>query len=372
MAIPSAPTNLVATTVSSSKINLTWKNPAPFDIEISIERRAYGGTYSVLDTIPGTDTSEVDATCADGTLYYYRIRGHNEFPPAGYSGYSNVANATTTLPAPTSLAGTANSATQITLTWSDNSDNETGFLVYMKQSGGTYSLITTTAANIETYAKTGLATNTKYFFYVRATNSHITSGYSNVIALSTLTAISPVTLSNTGHQDILIIDTVNKLEIKPPDVTTPTVDETDVLTITYDVVATDGAVCKIDTTHADNGYPFPAYIRTKDLDFTDQHPDIAGMIKTIRRFRVIYEDIDADTPFTCYISNDGGINWDMSSATVGVGDGRAKAQDFYFMNSEYVTGLNHTFKLDCLSITKTFLWLAFEIDFFVRGEHFNV
>jgi len=376
MATPYAPINLVADVVSSSTIDLTWVNPQAFDDVCMIYRKVYGGAYAWLVNINGTDETYSDTSCADGTLYYYKVRGRNDAGGGSYtySGYSNEVNGTTLLPAPTTLAGTADSDTQITLTWNDNSDNESGFKVYMKEGGGSYSLITTTAANIETYAKTGLAASTKYFFYVRAYNSHITSGYSNVIALSTKNDETvPVTLSNTAHHDILIIDTIGGTVINPNPVTVvTTVTESDVLTRTYDVVCTDGAIHKIDTTKADNGYPVSSYIRTKDLDFTDQHPDIAGMIKTIRKFRLIYEDIDADTPISVYISNDGGENWDVSTATIGTGDGRIKTQDFYFMNSEYVTGMNFTFKVDCLSTTKNFLWLAFEIEFFERGEYFNV
>jgi len=376
MAGPYAPINLIAEATSDSTIDLTWVNPQAFDDIIQVYRKAYGGAYALLVTLNGTDETHSDTTCADGTLYYYKVRGRNDAGGSSYtySGYSNEANATTQLPAPTTLVGTADSDTQITLTWNDNSDNESGFKVYMKYAGGSYSLITTTAANVETYAKTGLSASTKYYFYVRAYNSHITSGYSNVIALSTKNVDTvPVTLYNTGHQDIYVIDTVGGLVVNPtPIVVVTTVTESDVLTRLYDIVCTDGAIHKFDTTNADNGYPVSSYIRTKDLDFTDQFPDLAGKFKTIRKFRLIYEDIDASTPVTVYISNDGGNNWDTATATIGTGDGKVKVHDFYFMHSEYVSGMNFTFKVDCLSTTKTFLWLAFEIEFFERGEYFNV
>jgi hypothetical protein len=108
------------------------------------------------------------------------------------------------------------------------------------------------------------------------------------------------------------------------------------------------------------------------MDFTDQHPDLAGITKTLKKFRLIYEDIDADTPITVYISNDGGANWGTAVATVGTGDGTVKFADFYFMDSESVTGLNFTFKVESLSVTNGFLWLAFELEFMTRGESFNV
>ncbi len=69
---------------------------------------------------------------------------------------------------------------RIKLTWSDRSSNETGFEVWSSTSAnGTYSLVTTTAANVTTYTNTGLTPNTRYFYKVRAVNGAVTSNYTN-------------------------------------------------------------------------------------------------------------------------------------------------------------------------------------------------
>jgi hypothetical protein len=370
-----SPTNVTAKTVSASTINLTWETPSwHYYVFIYIERKVYGGSYAILDYVEGTDKTYVDTTCVDGTLYYYRLKASYEMgATSGYTGYSNIVNATTLLPAPTKLDGTPDSTSQITLTWEDNSTNETGFEVWMKTGSAAYALQTTTAVNIETYVKTGLIASTLYTFSVRAKRDlaiDVFSEYSNVISLTTNDVHTPVTVSNTGHQNILIIDRVF-VTVDNPDITVVVV-PTDVITKKFEIMATDSGTHKIDDTHADNGYPISSYIRTKDMDFTDQHPDLAGITKTLKKFRLIYEDIDADTPITVYISNDGGANWGTAVATVGTGDGTVKFADFYFMNSEYVTGLNVTFRVESLSTTNSFLWLAFELEFMTRGESFNV
>jgi hypothetical protein len=61
------------------------------------------------------------------------------------------------------------SATQISLTWQDNSPNENGFEVHRSpQLNGTYSLVTTTAANIEGYVDGGRTAGTTSCYKVRA------------------------------------------------------------------------------------------------------------------------------------------------------------------------------------------------------------
>ncbi|MFN7623836.1 MAG: fibronectin type III domain-containing protein, partial [Acidobacteriota bacterium] len=64
---------------------------------------------------------------------------------------------------------------QINLSWSDNSDNETSFKVFQRTAGGTYGStptpIATLPANTTSYQATGLIDTTQYFYQVRASNS---------------------------------------------------------------------------------------------------------------------------------------------------------------------------------------------------------
>ena len=115
----------------------------------------------------------------------------------GDSAYSNEASATTQLSppaAPSGLTATAASTTQINLTWTDNSSNETGFKIERKTgAGGTYAQIATVGASVTTYSNTGLAIGTNYFYRVRATNAAGDSAYSNEASATTLTTLWPDT-----------------------------------------------------------------------------------------------------------------------------------------------------------------------------------
>ncbi|MCA1628230.1 MAG: fibronectin type III domain-containing protein, partial [Acidobacteria bacterium] len=82
--------------------------------------------------------------------------------------------------APTGLTATAASSSQINLSWTDNSNDETGFKIERKKgAGGSYAEVTTVGANVTTYNDTGLSAATQYYYRVRAHNAGVNSGYSN-------------------------------------------------------------------------------------------------------------------------------------------------------------------------------------------------
>ena len=61
---------------------------------------------------------------------------------------------------PSGLSATATSVSQISLSWSDNSSNESGFHIERKTgAGGTYVEIATVGAGTTTYSDSGLATS---------------------------------------------------------------------------------------------------------------------------------------------------------------------------------------------------------------------
>ncbi len=73
------------------------------------------------------------------------------------------------LGAPSSLTSTAASKSQVNLTWADNSDNETGFEVQRSTAGGTFTVLTTTGANVTAHSDSvGLTPLTHYCYTVRA------------------------------------------------------------------------------------------------------------------------------------------------------------------------------------------------------------
>jgi len=94
--------------------------------------------------------------------------------------------------APTTLAATTASTTQINLTWKDNSTDETGFKIERATPTGSFSQIATSMA--ASYNNTGLAASTAYRYRVRAYNGSGNSSYSNIVTASTITPTAPSNL----------------------------------------------------------------------------------------------------------------------------------------------------------------------------------
>ena len=73
--------------------------------------------------------------------------------------------------APSRLRGRG-SRTSVTLTWTDNADNEDGFYIYRGLTSSSLSLIATVGANVTTYTDSGLSRRTRYYYKVCAYNSY--------------------------------------------------------------------------------------------------------------------------------------------------------------------------------------------------------
>ena len=91
---PADPSDLTATAVSSSEIDLSWSDHATDESAYVVERSPNGNTdwTQLTSTLPADSTSYSDTGLSGSTTYHYRVKATNA---AGDSGYSNTASATT-------------------------------------------------------------------------------------------------------------------------------------------------------------------------------------------------------------------------------------------------------------------------------------
>ena len=95
--------------------------------------------------------------------------------------------------APTNLYANSIYSTQIGLSWTDNSSNETGFRIERAQGAGTFTEIAVIPANSATYIDNGLTASTEYHYRVLAYNVAGSSAYSNTLTCTTTVTSGPGT-----------------------------------------------------------------------------------------------------------------------------------------------------------------------------------
>jgi hypothetical protein len=94
---PTDPTNLGATTVGTSQINLTWTGSTD-NVGVSgyrVERCQGAGCTDFAEVATPTGTSHPDSGLTLGTTYRYRVLAADAV--RNFSGYSNIATATTAI-----------------------------------------------------------------------------------------------------------------------------------------------------------------------------------------------------------------------------------------------------------------------------------
>lgn len=104
----------------------------------------------------------------------------------GCSTNNNNGTVTVAPLAPTSLTGTVISNNQVILSWTDNATNEDGYKIERKTSGGNFTVVGSTGANINNFINNDLTANTAYTYRVYAYNSAGNSlQYSNEVTIIT-------------------------------------------------------------------------------------------------------------------------------------------------------------------------------------------
>ncbi|HYG19116.1 MAG TPA: fibronectin type III domain-containing protein, partial [Ohtaekwangia sp.] len=185
-----APNTIAANAVGANRIDLTWVGPSNNETAFEIYRAtAPGGPYQVVHLTAANATSWSDTGLLPGTQYYYRIRAINAETASPF-GTPNPVNATTTNPSapgvPVGLAAAPASATQVDLTWNDNSD-ELGYEL-QRSSSATDGFITfaTTAANVTSVSDTQVNGHTTVYYRIRALGSGTAhSAYSAAVSATT-------------------------------------------------------------------------------------------------------------------------------------------------------------------------------------------
>ncbi len=228
---PTAPTALVATVVSSSVVNLVWADNSDNESGFKITRCVWDaaaaagagacvGAPTSVATVAANVKAFSDTTASAETSYQYQVVAVNAAGPSTEA----LSNIVKTLPAPaiapSKLAAVWGAATDtsVVLTWQDNSNNESGFLVQRSADGGVSwtdvcvavctpvaqtaggNINTSVTAGILTLTDTGLTQNTLYIYRVAAVTA-VGAAQSTPVSITTDYAAAPAVGAVTPTSD---------------------------------------------------------------------------------------------------------------------------------------------------------------------------
>jgi len=223
---PAAPSGLTWTLSGTGKNTanvLTWTDNSTNETAFVIERRVAGSTdpwiiiatavsddplagppfvgwqtgprtYSdVIGTTKNVYEYQVYAINTVGDTWDYSNPAFNQIPPGG--GFPTLTldsrgGAVSTITAPSNLAASAvrktNKTATVTLIWTDNSANETGFLIQRADNAGfTLNVVNATVvANVTTFSQNAARGRT-YYYRVLAFNDTTSSAWSNTASVTT-------------------------------------------------------------------------------------------------------------------------------------------------------------------------------------------
>ena len=305
-----APGALVFSDVSTSTLTITWGENSNF----AGTGYVVTGNNGFTTTATSTATTTALTNLSTNTSYTFTVYAISTSTLAYSVGTSA---STTTLPylpvIPANVTTTGAGTSNMEVSWDDNSSNETGFEVSSSTDGNTFSVVTTTAANVTSTNVTSLLPNTAYWFRVRATS---TDGYSSYAT----TTVSAYTLAADVTSQVATASTSASISIQwaannNPAGTEYVVSGTGVST--YSVFSTSTVV----STTVPLATPNTSYtinVRSKNAD---------GFLGTNQPVTDYTKAADASTPLMSAVST--------STATLTWGDNSNPATTDY-----YITGNN--------------------------------
>lgn len=177
--------SLTLTVNSTTQITANWSTVANANSSTRYTlQRATNSSFSAnLTTVNNINgTSNVSTGLAVGQTYFYRVRA---VAPDSTGDWSNTASSSTTPNAPTNVAATVNSSTQITVSWTTQSGATSYRITYGTSSAANSSTKTSTGSSV---AIGSLAQGSTYYFKVYS----VASGGAESVASSTVNATTTI------------------------------------------------------------------------------------------------------------------------------------------------------------------------------------
>jgi len=172
------PGTFSSTIISDSLVTVKWRDYSTIETGFEIEQRTRNGQFTVIKTAKANDTTaNITGPFSADSVYYFRVAA--KFNSQNTS-YSNIDSVKFSLEPPANLKAVATTDTLISLSWEDNSSNETGFIAEQSSDGVSFSPVKTFPANTKSGSVTGVfLITTTYYFRIKAVSKYNSSSYTS-------------------------------------------------------------------------------------------------------------------------------------------------------------------------------------------------
>lgn len=168
--IPTAPSNLAVTVISSTSIGLAWNDNSDNEIGFRIERSLNSESgFTQIATASSGAISYTDTGVSANQTYFYRVRAFNTDGNSGYTSVHYGVTATIAPITPSDLTA-VKSSSSITLNWNDNSTNEESFKIEHSTDNVTFTEVATKSINATSHVIQPLPADGTHYYRVKAVN----------------------------------------------------------------------------------------------------------------------------------------------------------------------------------------------------------
>ena len=235
---PSAPSGLTAGgSILNQKITLNWQDNSDIETGYIVQRKADAGTYAVLATLPADAKVYTDSSAAIGTKYTYRVKATGIAADSAWSNEASssivalsAANAGTLsrnallllLPAaPSDLASSQITASNVTLTWTKSAGTVSGYKIVRKLGSAAYFQVGVVGATASQWKDTGVAGATTYTYAVMSYSPLGNSDLSNEVKVTTPAASGMIIRPSLGLNRTILGNILLPIDIAGEKTATP-------------------------------------------------------------------------------------------------------------------------------------------------------
>lgn len=165
--LPRNPSELTARLTPAGEIQLAWRDNDANEDGYKIERAANRADWTEFATVGPDVQGYTDRAVTIGVTYAYRVRAFNAVGSSLYSSIASVATGEATPASPSGLTGSYGDGL-VSLRWTDNSSNESGFRIERSTDGVSFVELVTVGPDTPRYLDRQVEAGATYYYRVRA------------------------------------------------------------------------------------------------------------------------------------------------------------------------------------------------------------